>query len=301
MNPKMLAIERDNLNTQSIDRSNMDELNAKMNATSIDASQSVDVVDYAYTKVVHDRHRTIDDKSDKRSHPLLVAANQQTTQTPTTNEKPIGNMWSTSIDRSIAKFQFHRKKSEPNCLTKERPKFVRCSSIARLFGNTYSTQQSLDQLKLKQQNKDDTTQSSPSSTTTTTTTTTITKPTNLTTKCRPTKCERFKKRTEHQIDNIVTGTIDRRTTQHTIDSKDFTADDKVLSSRTLRSLSKSLGRFWRRSHSVEISPPDPEYKVLYLGNVLTGWAKGKFRINFEIEKKYRKNVGKEKRLNWFNE
>lgn len=31
---------------------------------------------------------------------------------------------------------------------------------------------------------------------------------------------------------------------------------------------------WRRSNSVEISTPDPEYKVFYLGNVLTGWAKG---------------------------
>lgn len=46
--------------------------------------------------------------------------------------------------------------------------------------------------------------------------------------------------------------------------------------RALRSLTKGLGKLLRRrTDSVEISPPDPEYKVSYLGNVLTGWAKGR--------------------------
>lgn len=46
--------------------------------------------------------------------------------------------------------------------------------------------------------------------------------------------------------------------------------------RAIRSLTKGIGKLLRRrTDSVDISPPDPEYKVSYLGNVLTGWAKGK--------------------------
>lgn len=45
--------------------------------------------------------------------------------------------------------------------------------------------------------------------------------------------------------------------------------------RAIRSLTKGLGKLLRRrTDSVDISPPDPEYKVCYLGNVLTGWARG---------------------------
>lgn len=47
-------------------------------------------------------------------------------------------------------------------------------------------------------------------------------------------------------------------------------------SNPFRSLSRGLGRlFFKKSYSVKISDPDPEFKVAYLGNVLTGWAKGK--------------------------
>lgn len=50
--------------------------------------------------------------------------------------------------------------------------------------------------------------------------------------------------------------------------KDFTA-------RTIGRLSRGLGKLLRRTNSVRISDPDPVYKVAYLGNVLTGWARGK--------------------------
>ncbi|KAH8280079.1 hypothetical protein KR018_004667 [Drosophila ironensis] len=46
-----------------------------------------------------------------------------------------------------------------------------------------------------------------------------------------------------------------------------------LSSKAIRTLTRSLGKLWKRTHSVDISTPDPEFKVSYLGNVLTGWAK----------------------------
>lgn len=45
--------------------------------------------------------------------------------------------------------------------------------------------------------------------------------------------------------------------------------------RTLRTLKQGLGKFWKR-RSVTITEYDPCYKVAYLGNVITGWAKGKF-------------------------
>lgn len=52
------------------------------------------------------------------------------------------------------------------------------------------------------------------------------------------------------------------------------SDTKDFKERTLRTLKQGLGRLWRR-RSVTISEYDPSYKVVYLGNVLTGWAKGK--------------------------
>jgi hypothetical protein len=45
---------------------------------------------------------------------------------------------------------------------------------------------------------------------------------------------------------------------------------------TLRSLKRGLGKLWRRHRgNASITEYDPSYKVAYLGNVLTGWAKGK--------------------------
>ena len=32
--------------------------------------------------------------------------------------------------------------------------------------------------------------------------------------------------------------------------------------------------FWKKKRSAVISDVDPQYRVTYLGNVLTGWAKG---------------------------
>ncbi|XP_028167533.1 uncharacterized protein LOC114357925 [Ostrinia furnacalis] len=52
-----------------------------------------------------------------------------------------------------------------------------------------------------------------------------------------------------------------------ITGKDFTA-------RAIGRLSRGLGKLLRRTNSVRISEPDPVYKVAYLGNVLTGWARG---------------------------
>lgn len=45
--------------------------------------------------------------------------------------------------------------------------------------------------------------------------------------------------------------------------------------RVLRTLLSRLKL--RRSASVNISEPDPTFKVAYLGNVVTGWAKGELK------------------------
>ncbi|KOX68096.1 hypothetical protein WN51_07392 [Melipona quadrifasciata] len=49
---------------------------------------------------------------------------------------------------------------------------------------------------------------------------------------------------------------------------------KEFGQKTLRSLKRGLGRLWRRHRgNASITEYDPCYKVAYLGNVLTGWAK----------------------------
>lgn len=55
------------------------------------------------------------------------------------------------------------------------------------------------------------------------------------------------------------------------------SDNKDFKERTLRTLKQGLGRLWKR-RSVTITEYDPSYKVVYLGNVLTGWAKGKIKL-----------------------
>lgn len=54
---------------------------------------------------------------------------------------------------------------------------------------------------------------------------------------------------------------------------------REVTARALGRLSRGLGRLLRRNNSVRISEPDPVYKVAYLGNVLTGWARGECRLS----------------------
>ena len=52
-----------------------------------------------------------------------------------------------------------------------------------------------------------------------------------------------------------------------------------MNSASVESLSnkmkKSLPRWWKKRFSASITESDPSCKVVYLGHVLTGWAKGK--------------------------
>lgn len=50
-------------------------------------------------------------------------------------------------------------------------------------------------------------------------------------------------------------------------------DDLDFKEKTMRTLKVGFKKIWKRG-SVNITVEDPTYKVAYLGNVLTGWAKG---------------------------
>ena len=40
----------------------------------------------------------------------------------------------------------------------------------------------------------------------------------------------------------------------------------------------SKAKFWKKRRSEDLGDSDPSYRAIYLGNVLTGWAKGKFQM-----------------------
>ena len=56
-------------------------------------------------------------------------------------------------------------------------------------------------------------------------------------------------------------------------SENDDAEGRLCEERTSKTLSSRIS-FWKRK-SANITEYDPTYRVVYLGNVLTGWAKGK--------------------------
>lgn len=215
-----------------------------MSTKSIDDHLSEDVVDFVKPDVC-----TINNNNIIKKPPVPEQKSKQHFATiPTISKKKLsGNTVYGDVEvRSCVKssfatlekiplFHFPRKKSDPhaNQTIKDRPKFVKSASIARLLGNTYSTKRT----------------DAPS---------TSAVPPTLQKSHQNT--ERFQKCSENHVE--------------TVQINDF-SDDKDMGIRAFRSISKGLGRLlWRKSHSVDISAPDPEFKVSYLGNVLTGWAKG---------------------------
>jgi hypothetical protein len=138
------------------------------------------------------------------------------------------------------------------------PRLIKSSSIARLFGNTYNTKKS-------ESNNSANNSSSNSSQL----------------KKSHSVSEKFSNRSSESDEEFVL-----RVSEHNFNLSACTTNlssldlsnvpmDKPVNKKAIKSITKGLGKLLRRNHSsVEISPPDPEYKVLYLGNVLTGWAKG---------------------------
>jgi len=132
-----------------------------------------------------------------------------------------------------------------------RPRLIKSSSIARLFGNTYNTKKSEQHNSANSQLKKSNSVS-----------------------------EKFSNRSNESDEEFVL-----RISEHHVNLSTSTSNlslelgsapmEKPVNKNAIKSITKGLGKLLRRNHSsVEISPPDPEYKVLYLGNVLTGWAKG---------------------------
>ncbi|XP_046594828.1 uncharacterized protein LOC107217371 [Neodiprion lecontei] len=77
-----------------------------------------------------------------------------------------------------------------------------------------------------------------------------------------------------------------------INSSASASSSKEFRERTLRSLKKGLGRLWRRHRgNASITEYDPSYKVAYLGNVLTGWAKGEGCVEKPVATLWRNYVG----------
>lgn len=139
---------------------------------------------------------------------------------------------------------------QTNPSIKETTRFVKRASIARLLGQSYSTRSGNSKTE-----PDD--ESAPA-------------------KAVPVHTERFQKCSENHVE---TETL----------LSDF-CEDNDIGTRAMKIISKGLGKiFWKRSYSVDISEPDPEFKVSYLGCTQTSWAKGelfkhyKWFINFNLE------------------
>lgn len=131
-----------------------------------------------------------------------------------------------------------------------RPRLIKSSSIARLFGNTYSTRKSGETQAaalLKKSNS---------------------------------VSEKFSDKSLESDDDFTFRISEQQmslsesaSNLSSIDSS--SAPMEKSNTMTIKSITKGIGKLLRRNcDSVAISPPDPEYKVFYLGNVLTGWAKG---------------------------
>lgn len=152
-----------------------------------------------------------------------------------------------------------------------RPMFVKSSSITRLFGNTYSTAVATDAASASVDCSNGTT--IPGKTTQSSSSNTIT-------------AERFHACTNDadqlqllNDEHCVSSAASNGDSPSASASAFLYGDDFDVALNPFRSLSRGLGRlFFKKSYSVKISEPDPEFKVAYLGNVLTGWAKGECGI-----------------------
>ena len=148
-----------------------------------------------------------------------------------------------------------RRKSESTekLPTKDnRPRLIKSSSIARLFGNTYSTKKSEENHASAALRKSQSVSEKFSN------------------KSSESDDEFTFRMSEHNM-NLS----ESASNLSSIDSTSLPMEKTNL--KTFRSITKGIGKFLRRNcDSASISVPDPEYKVFYLGNVLTGWAKGEF-------------------------
>lgn len=143
-----------------------------------------------------------------------------------------------------------KKKSESDGEKPTKPRLIKSSSIARLFGNTYNP-------SAKKSAADDQ-------------------------KPKIKKSQSVNEKYSSSSNRESEEEFVLRVSDLSASTTSLMADVGLMAEKPenkIRTITKGLGKLLRRNYSsVAISPPDPEYKVLYLGNVLTGWAKGKFSI-----------------------
>lgn len=173
--------------------------------------------------------------------------NQPKSQQATTKTSVYGDCELQTAVKSHISHLFHfplRKKSNSVEKLHSKPRLIKSSSIARLFGNTYSTatkKSSTDHPPFKKSHS---------------------------------VSEKFTNRERESDEEFVLRVSDLSASTTSLMIDGSVAMEKPNGNK-IKTITKGLGKLLRRNHSsVEISPPDPEYKVLYLGNVLTGWAKG---------------------------
>lgn len=240
-----------------------------------DEHQSQDVVDHCVQLSGSRLNPTKGETQTNRTKKLLVSI-QKNLQYPANhstddlkhNTNATGNRRKSAFEH-LPIFHFQRKRggSAPvihsinatPASTKERPTFVKSSSIARLFGNTYNTKQS---------------ENDP---------TPVSKGTTNKSESNSSKKQHYSHQ-HHYPERFQACGADHECTDSPSNvvqsSQDPATPFDVHAANPFRSLSRGLGRLlWKKSYSVSISEPDPEFKVAYLGNVLTGWAKGKIRNN----------------------
>lgn len=99
--------------------------------------------------------------------------------------------------------------------------------------------------------------------------------------------ERFSKRSEDVCENDYSFSMSSLSSNDNLLSRSVSSleghqwNPEIISSKKLnnfdaiKTLTRNFGKLLRKNYdSVSISVPDPEYKVSYLGNVLTAWSKG---------------------------
>jgi hypothetical protein len=154
-----------------------------------------------------------------------------------------------------------KSESQEKLPTATKPRMIKSSSIARLFGNTYSTKKSEES--------------------------------NASIALRKSQSvsEKFSNKSSESDDEFTfrmseqnLGFSESATNLNSIESTTSSAPMEKSNLKTIKNFTKGLGKLLRRNcDSVAISTPDPEYKVFYLGNVLTGWAKGEFGNKFQLK------------------
>lgn len=103
--------------------------------------------------------------------------------------------------------------------------------------------------------------------------------------------EKFSKKSEDSYENVMdfssTGLHENDSLSKSIlslDSNSWNFDihhKKPNNFGTIKTITRNFGKLLRKNYdSASISTPDPEYKVSYLGNVLTAWSKGEIFNTF---------------------